>query len=77
MIERVHFAPIYPSTIGFWDRVKMKVARPCPVCGEITFSNKCKECGYEFMPVVPKPKVGERGPAKPKTKSVKDKVLKF
>jgi len=35
----------------------MKVAYPCPKCGEVILSNKCKSCGYELMPEIPKPKI--------------------
>lgn len=45
----------------------MKIARPCPRCGEVTLANKCKSCGYEFMPEVPPPKMGEEK-KKPKKK---------
>lgn len=47
----------------------MKKAYPCPECGEVVLSNKCK-CGYELLPEIPKPKIG---PGKKK----RGKFLKF
>jgi methionyl-tRNA synthetase len=56
-------------------KVKMKLARPCPVCGEVGYANKCKSCGHEFMPETPKPKMKPKG--KKPIKKKPGKFLKF
>ncbi|MDP6460109.1 MAG: hypothetical protein QF673_02495 [Candidatus Hydrothermarchaeota archaeon] len=52
----------------------MKIAHPCPECGEVILSNKCK-CGYELMPETSKPKIESRTKKKPKKKG-KGKFLR-
>jgi rubredoxin len=56
--------------------IKMKIAYPCPVCGEVILANKCKSCGYEFMPETPKPKMKPETKKKPK-KPRKGRFLRF
>jgi len=50
----------------------MKVAQPCPKCGEVILSNKCR-CGYELMPETPKPKIE---PGRKRTPRKKGKFLR-
>jgi hypothetical protein len=50
----------------------MKIAHPCPKCGEVILSNKCK-CGYELMPATPTPKTepGIKKPPKKRGKGIR------
>jgi hypothetical protein len=46
----------------------MKIAYPCPRCGEILLSNRCESCSYELMPETPKPKIEPKALPKRKRK---------
>ncbi|MFQ6137081.1 MAG: hypothetical protein ACE5PM_07880 [Candidatus Hydrothermarchaeales archaeon] len=53
----------------------MKVAYPCPECGEVIVSNKCGNCGHEILPQLPKPKTHSRSKGK-KRGGIKEKLKK-
>ncbi len=58
----------------------MKIAYPCPKCGEVVLSNKCKSCGYEILPETPEPKIEEhekKVDSKKQRKLSTDKILRF
>ena len=37
-----------------------EIGKACPRCGRFFTGNKCPYCGYEIIPVIPKPLMKEK-----------------